>query len=172
MPTDTPLATLLFRSHAALVLLSIVALVVPIAGLLYTRSLLSRVIEVEMLDVDAEEAVHRAAWQVEVSARHASRVCLANPAVAPSTIVPDIVAADRALEAALARHGGRASPMLLRPARAYHALVADVGRDTCRTLGRVAAARLALDEELTDAWIDQLRALHRAIAESEREARR
>jgi two-component system sensor histidine kinase GlrK len=172
MTTDTPLATLLFRSHAALVLLSIVALVVPVAGLLYTRSLLSRVIEVEMLDVDAEEAVHRAAWQVEVAARHASRVCLADAAVDPSTIVPDIVAADRALEAALARHGGRASPTLLRPARAYHALVAGVGRDTCRTLGRVAAARLALDEELTDAWIDQLRALHRAISASEREARR
>jgi two-component system sensor histidine kinase GlrK len=172
MPNDTPLAHLLFRSHAALVLLSIVALVVPVAGLLYTRALVSRVIDVEMLDVDAEEAVHRAAWQVEVTARHASRACLADPAVEPSTIVPDIAAADRALVAALARHGGRANPLLLRPARAYHALVADLGRDACRTLGRVAPARLALDEELTDAWIDQLRTLHRAISVSEREARR
>ena len=107
MRHDTPLATLLFRSHAALALLAIVALVVPVGGLLYTRSLVSRVIDVEMLDVDAEEAVHRAAWQVEVAARRASRLCLADPTVDPATIVPDIVAADRALEAALARHGGR-----------------------------------------------------------------
>lgn len=172
MRHDTPLATLLFRSHAALALLAIVALVVPVGGLLYTRSLVSRVIDVEMLDVDAEEAVHRAAWQVEVAARRASRLCLADPSVDPATIVPDIVAADRALEAALARHGGRANPRLLRPARAYHALVAAVAGDACSALGRVAAARLALDEELTDAWIEQLRALHRAIAASEREARR
>lgn len=171
-PDDMPLAVLLFRTHAALVLLSIAALAAPVAGLLYTRSLLSRITDVEMRSLDAEEAIHRAAWQVEVAARHASRACLVDPRVDPATLVPDIVAADRALERSLARYGAQAAPRLLRPARRYHEIVHGIEADTCPALARVAADRLALDEELTDAWIDRLRALHGAISASERQARR
>lgn len=172
MSRDTPLAALLFRTHAAIVLLSIAALVVPIAGLLYTRSLLSRITDVEIRDLDAEEAVHRAAWQVEVATRRGSRLCLMDPAVDPATIVPDIVAADRALAQTIARYGDRTRPPLLRPARRYHDIIAGIETDTCAVLGRIASSRLALDEELTDAWIDGLRALLGAISESERGARR
>jgi len=172
MTRDTPLAALLFRTHAALVLLSIAAVAVPIVGLLYTRSLVSHITDVEMRNLDAEEAIHRAAWQVEVASRRASRECLVNPHVDPSSIVPDIVAADRALDVALTRHQSRAKSRLLRPARRYHDIVGGIGTNTCQVLSQIAADRLALDEELTDAWIDQLRALHGAIAVSERQARR
>jgi two-component system sensor histidine kinase GlrK len=172
MSRDTPLAALLFRTHAALVLLSIAAIAVPIAGLLYTRSLVSHITDVEMRNLDAEEAIHRAAWRVEVAARRASRACLVDPHLDPATIVPDIVAADRALDETLARYASRAKSGLLRPARRYHHIIDGIGTDTCQVLGRIAADRLALDEELTDAWIDQLRALHGAISVSERQARR
>ncbi len=169
---NTPLATLLFRTHAALVLLSVVVIAVPIAGLLYTGSLISRISDVELRSVKAEEAIHRTAWQVEVAVRHASRACLVDPNTNTAALVPPIVAADRALDEALARYGARANPRLRNAAQRYHAMAGGVSTNTCALLSRLAASRLVLDEELTNAWIDQLRALHGAISQSERQARR
>ena len=169
---NTPLATLLFRTHAALVLLSVIVIAVPIAGLLYTGSLISRITDVELHSVNAEEAIHRTAWQVEVAVRHASRACLVDPSADTAALVPPIVAADRALADALSRYGTRANPRLLNAAQRYHAMAGGISTNTCALLARLAASRLELDEELTNAWIDQLRALHGAISQSERQARR
>lgn len=169
---NTPLATLLFRTHAALVLLSIAVIAVPIAGLLYTGSLISRITDVELHNINAEEAIHRTAWQVEVAVRHASRVCLVNPRTDTAALVPPIIAADVALADALSRYGARANPQLLNAAQRYHTIVDDISTDTCARLARIAASRLVLDEELTNAWIEQLRSLHGSISQSERQARR
>lgn len=169
MPRDTRLAPLLFRTHAALVLLTAAAVAVPLGGLVRARALLTEIRDTHFVDIGAEEAIHRAAWRVEVVARHATRACLADPTTDEQKVLPAVLAADRELGDALDTYGPRAPARLLRPARGYRDLVRRTQPPgACRALNALAGERLLLDEELTNAWIERLRELHGAVSQSER----
>lgn len=172
MARDARLAHILFRTHAALVLLTVIAIALPLVGLVRARQLLTQIQDVQQLSIDAEEAIHRAAWKVEVMMRHGTRACLADPDAGMATISPPILLADGELQQALARFAAHAHPRLLRPALGYRELVQRMRPPaTCRVFHEIAAERLALDEEMTNAWIERLRELHGAVATSERLAR-
>lgn len=172
MAKETRLAALLFRTHSTLVLLTVVVVALPLVGLVRARSLLTELQEIQLANIDAEEAIHRAAWRVEVAARGASRRCLADPAGDATLLLPPLKEAQRELEELLAKNGARAQPRLLRAAQGYRDLARGAQPAvTCQVLNAAAGARLLLDEELTNAWIDRLRELHGAVAESDRLAR-
>lgn len=170
--TPLRLSTRLGLSHGVLVALLLVSAVVTNQGLLRMVGLITEIRDGHLLTVDAEEEVHRSAWQVELALRHGETSCEAG---GDEGAVRGALAEARAgLVGALERHGAR-SPAVLRTAAQRYLMPADaaLGPDTCRYLSSPSADRLRaeLDEELTDAWIDRLHELHSDINSLEDTAR-
>jgi len=174
--TARSLGARLLMSHGALAILVALALVGTLQGLLRMVGLVAVVRQDELSGLDAEEGVHRAAWAVEVAARHGRARCdLGREEAARADLV---VARDelvRVLQSAGVRDEDvKAAGAVIVSARRYRdfAVKATAG-DTCKTLRdpEVEQDRIQLDEELTDAWVARLNELHVRIREDEDEAR-
>ena len=164
-------------SHGALAILVVLALVATLQGLLRMVGLVAVVRQDELSGLDAEEGVHRAAWAVEVAARHGRARCdLGSEAIARADLVAARDELDRVLRTAgVHEQQVKAAGAVIVSATRYRdfAVKATAG-DTCKTLRdpSVERDRIQLDEDLTDAWVARLNELHVRIREDEDEARR
>src|SRR5690606_12166531 len=124
----------------------------------------------------SEEQLHRAAWGIELALRHGRMACAAPDRQQREAFVRERVAGARATFAGVFARHGDAAPARLRDASLQYRALADEGLandDTCRLLSSPAleARRAALDEEMTDAWIDRLQELHADVKATEDRAR-
>lgn len=166
------LGTRLGLTHGALVGLLIVLLVVTFQGLLRMLAVMSTVSAERLSTLDAEEQLHRAAWQIEVALRHGRLAC-AN--AESEDAIRERISTERSdLLGVFAQHGDAAPPRLREAARKYQ-LIADeaLGASPCSFLSSTAAdlRRMSLDEEMTNAWIDRLQELHSDVKATEERAR-
>lgn len=173
MRSPLSLAARLGLSHGVQVAILILLLVVTLQGIFRMVGLITEISDQRLSSLDAEEQLHRAGWAVELAARHAESRCT-DPSAEPS--VRDTLAAARnKIEQAIRAHGKTAPAPLLAAVQRYRDL-ADAGlrEATCAYFRspQTDAQRLALDEELTDVWIDRLHLLHAEIEVKEDDARR
>lgn len=167
------LAARLGLSHGVQVAILMLLLIVTLQGIFRMVGLITEISDQRLSTLDAEEQLHRAGWAVELAARHAESRCT-DPSAEQS--VRDTLTATRAkIEQAIAAYGRTAPAPLLAAVRRYREL-ADSGLkgSTCAYFRSplADAQRLALDEELTDIWIDRLHQLHAEIKVKEEAARR
>jgi two-component system sensor histidine kinase GlrK len=159
-------------SHTVLACTLALALALLMASHGRIYRLMGEVRERELMVLDEEEALYRAAWQVELTVRQEGAACQRGEA-------PNVSG-----EAELAALGDRLGERLgggHRPGRLW--AVASCYRDFAR---RIAAApdrcaallatateqqRMKLDEDMTEAWIVRSYELHHAIRAAEEEAR-
>lgn len=157
-------------SHGVLGLVLSAALAVTIFTLVDLYRQVRTVRESDLATIDEEEALYRAAWKVEVTARHGGDACElgGTDAVVGATFHEP----ERVLRQAIKDNAQIASRPFATTAGRYLELVASLTRaDTCRLLRSPEnrAARLKLDEDLTDAWIARLYELHRRLEVHEEE---
>ena len=167
------LAARLGLSHGVLVAILLLLLIVTLQGLFRMVGLISEIRDQRLSSLDDEEQLHRAGWAVELAARRAESQCT-DPQLEGQ--VRDTLAAARAkLDQTLAEHGKAAPVRLLLAVQRYREL-ADTGlrEPTCAYFRspKTDLQRLALDEELTDVWIDRMHELHTEIEVKEDAARR
>jgi two-component system, NtrC family, sensor histidine kinase GlrK len=171
------LSTRLGVTHGALVVVLIVLLVVTLQGLLRMLGVMSMVSEQKFLTLDAEEELHRAAWQIEVSLRHGRTLCAEQGEGQAEADARHRIESTRAsFTEVFARRGNAAPPPLRDAALRYGALADDAlspAQTTCAFLSSPATEerRTKLDEEMTDVWIDRLHELHEDIEAKEARAR-
>lgn len=170
------LSTRLGLSHGVLVALLLVVLGVTLQGLVRMRGLLLEIGEKGLSSVDAEEELHRATWKIEVAMRHGRATCEQAPR---DNGVRVAMSTTRATFQDVLEHQtkGPVGPgSLLATVQKYRLLAdeAEATSDLCAFLLSPATdqRRAALDEELTDAWIDRLSELHVDITAKEVRARR
>lgn len=166
------LVSRLLMSHGALAILVALALFVTLQGLVRMVGLVAVVRQDDLSGLDDEEAVHRAAWAVEVAARHGRARCDLGSGDAARA---DLVNARDELERVLGTVRGRSAGAVITSASRYRDYAGHaISGDTCKTLHDPddERARIQLDEELTDAWVARLNQLHVRIREDEDEARK
>ena len=162
----------LLISHSLLIAFLLGAAGFSVVALVRMTSLLTELREEHLGQVQEEEAVHQAAWGVEVAARHAILACERDPSFGPKAAV-SLKTALRQLELLLARYGDAIQPSIRNTAHEYRAYARYVSEEnTCARLFEPALRekRLLWDENLTDAWIALVRALHEMVLEREAEA--
>jgi len=172
MARSLRLSTRLGISHGALVTLLLILLVVTLQGLVRMLGLVVEIRDQRLSNVDAEEALHRASWKIEVAMRHGRTTCSAHAADGAEAAA---LHAARGELVALMEKRNDVSERLRSGAQRYIALAdAGLAGDTCAFLvsADTDERRIALDEELTDAWIDRLQELHADIQAKEDRARR
>lgn len=166
------LATRLAMDNAVLGGLLLVLFGVMIVGLLRMQSMITDIRDSRLSTIDAEEELHRAAWRIEVALRHAENACDAG--IASDVQQKDIEKARASLADVYARTAARAPWRLVSAVDRYRAL-ADraVAQPGCAFVAahETATQRLAIDEELTNAWIDRLHELHMDLDRREDAAR-
>lgn len=167
------LATRLGITHGVLALLLLVLLVVTMQGLVRIVGQISDVRGGGLSSIDDEEALHRAAWAIEVAVRHGRIACASGGDGERGTAVRKKLETSRA---ELLRRAARPDipPPLMSATGAYGALAESAVRgDTCAylLLPETDALRARLDEELTNAWIDRLHDVHTDIERRETAAR-
>lgn len=165
------LLTRLSLSHSIPVLLVASALALLLAALVQMSVVLSALNKTELETLRDEGALHRATWGLDVALRHAHSDC------------------DRGLDGDLprnriveeARHLQEAMKSVPSDTK-MHSLALEylqlareaTGAPTCEILVKtdLPQRREALDERLTDLWVDRLQVLHAAVSEKEERARR
>lgn len=162
------LVTRLIFSHVTLAGVLVAALVVMLATLVDISRQVREVRERDLATIDEEEELHRAAWAIEVAARHGNDACESG---AEEDAVQSTFAVPRALLAEKIRTKGEAVSRLMRDAALrYLKLTEDVmSGDTCSKLRSPISRRerLRLDENMTDSWIARLYELHRSLEQKE-----
>ena len=137
--------------------------------------LITEIRERHLSNVDTEEALHRAAWKIDVSLRHGRVACaMAQPDAGPQARA-SIAKASEELERAFVQ-SRKAPPTPLRAvAERYQALAGSAlaAREPCEFILATGTeqSRAALDEEITDAWIDRLHELHADLGQKQEQAR-
>lgn len=169
------LSTRLGITHGVLVALLLILLAVTLQGLLRMLGLITDIRDARLSTLDVEEEIHRTAWRIEVAMRHGSAACSAGRTDHDAIRAP-LVDARAALQGVLDRRGLRASRRLSTAARRYLSLADRAPADGALCAWLLAhetnATRTALDEEMTDAWIDRMHELHEDIRAREEAARR
>ncbi len=166
------LAHRLLISHALLTAALLGAAAFSVVAIVRMTSLLTEVREEQLGGVIKEEAVHQAAWGVEVAARQGLFACEHSPQEVPAAAAT-IKQRVSHLDALLRRHGEATQPLLLRAAEGFKTYAHHIlAGDTCDRLQNAALRneRLYLAEQLTDAWINTTLALHSAIRQREKRA--
>jgi len=161
----------LLLSHTVPLALVLVALLAAMVSLVALTSIIGEVRE-EQLVFAAEDEVHRAAWRIEVEARHGIAACEANPARA-AEVAALLREANAGLADAIARAGPRLTDRLRRAAGRYLEYGEQMAAaETCARLcaEESNARRMEIDEELTTAWSDRVREHLCAIREDEARA--
>lgn len=167
--TPLRLATRLGITHGVLALLLLVLLVATMQGLVRIVGHISDV-RGGGSSIDDEEALHRAAWAIEVTVRHGRIACAGGGDGEPVRKKLETSRAELLLRSA---RPGIPQPLMAATA-AYGTLAESAIRgDTCATLllPETDALRARLDEELTNAWIDRLHDVHTDIEQRENAAR-
>ncbi len=166
------LATRLLGSHTALAGVLLLALAVTVVSLARMTSWITEVRDREFETLGDEEEVYRAAWAIEVAARHGITACENRQ---PEVAMALQRLARGALDERLARQRIPLPRRLQLPVAGYRDFARGLTEENlCARLLDPASRirRTALDEELTDAWIERVRELHRVIAVREEQARR
>jgi len=164
------LLTRLSVSHALPVLLVAGAMALLLVALVKMSLVLTTLKEVELGALHHEGALHRAMWGVDMTMRRSYDPCARGNADA--TVRARLLARMEALERTMAASPGGNKMHTL--AEKYLALGRDVtAGPTCeRLLERTYRTRReALDETVTDFWVDRLQVLHEAASLKEEEAR-
>jgi two-component system, NtrC family, sensor histidine kinase GlrK len=162
------LVTRLIFSHVTLAAVLVAALVVMLATLVDISRQVREVRERDLATIDEEEELHRAAWGIEVAARHGSDAC--ESGVAEDVVEATFVGPRAALEEKIRTKGDAASRLMREAAVRYLNLSDEMVRgDTCSQLRAptLRRERLRLDETMTDSWIARLYELHRSLAQKE-----
>jgi two-component system sensor histidine kinase GlrK len=166
------LATRLGITHGVLVALLLVLLVVTLQGLLQMLGVMTMISDQKLSSVDAEEALHRSAWGIEVELRHGRVACGEG---APEATVRERIEGARARFAQVFEERRDVASAPLRDAALrYEAFAADALKaPTCGFLALTSTEdrRTKLDEEMTNVWIDRLHELHTDIEAKELSAR-
>ncbi len=162
------LVTRLVASHAMLaaVLIGALALVLASLGDIYRQ--VRDVRERDLATIDEEEDLHRAAWAIEVAARHGIDNC--ENGLEESLVEQTFVAPKRVLEETIRLKGNAASKPIRDTVQRYVKLTEDLMRgDTCAHLRAPESRRqrLRLDEDLTNAWIARIYELHQRLEQKE-----
>ncbi len=162
------LVTRLVLSHAALAAILVAALAVMIASLGEIGRQVRDVRERDLATIDEEEDLHRAAWAIEVAARHAIAAC--ENGKPEKDVEASLAAPTKVLRETIAAKGEAANPALRATLERYLKLGEDLIKgDTCEKLRMPGSrnARLRLDEDLTNVWIARLYELHRSLEQKE-----
>lgn len=162
----------LLISHSLLTAVLLGAAGFAVVALVRMTSLLTEIREEHLAKVQEEEAVHQAAWGIEVAARHAILACERDPAVGPEA-AGSLKTSLNELELLLAQYGDAVQPSIRKAAEEYRAYARYVSEEnTCARLFEPALRekRLIWDENLTDAWIASVRSLHEVLLEREAQA--
>jgi two-component system sensor histidine kinase GlrK len=163
-------------SHGALAALLVVLLFVTLQGVLRMIGLITEIRERHLSNVDTEEALHRAAWKIDVSMRHGRVACAMAQSDAGLPARASIETAREALQGALLQSSQTAFQPLRAVAQRYEALATSAlaAAVPCDFLLSTITEqnRAALDEEITDAWIDRLHDLHADLKSKQELARR
>jgi two-component system, NtrC family, sensor histidine kinase GlrK len=167
------LVSRLVLSHALPVGVMLCALLVMLGSLAQISSSLKEVRDAELGSLNTEEAVHRAAWAVEVAMRHSAVDCEHGRTSDEAARV--IRRRHRELDAVLEAAGKPVRDSILEPVRGYQALASRVAEgNTCADLLTTTTRleRERLDEKLTDAWISRTFELHSALLRKDEESGR
>lgn len=164
------LGSRLLVSHVTLVFLIAVALAATVQGVLRMTHLITLVRQETLSNLDAEEAVHRAAWAVEVASRHSYEACDKGEdarAIRVMTESRDRLREVLAREATVSKAIGTSAHGYLEFANRMLE-----GR-VCANILDPAQERshFLLDEKLTNAWIDRQREFIGDVRTKEDEAR-
>lgn len=162
----------LIWSHGMLAMILLVGVAITLAGLMRMNDLIAEVKD-DLAEFEQQENLHRAAWAIETAARHGMAACEADPG-AEANVEERLRRAAARLHRSREGHD-RVEPRMTAVARGYEQFVTHVTEeDTCSRLQAtdVARRRLALEEELTDAWMNKLHALRLTIDEKEASAQR
>lgn len=156
----------LLLSHGALALLVAVSLAVTLQGLLRMVGLVTLMGNEGLAGVDAEEDVHRAAWVVEVSARHGRVQCELGREGEARLGLED---GRQRLRAMLARETVPQGSIREVSTRYLNFVDRALQGDPCAFLARpdTDRERAQLDEDLTNAWVERLRDVHEEMREKE-----
>lgn len=161
----------LLLSHLLPLLVVVCGLALTLISLLRITAALDDLERAELGALRREGELHRAAWTLDVSMRHAEDDCREGRAPPMRNRIDANV---RNVDAVLAATEDVSPPMqeviegYLRVAREI------LERDVCLGLlsERLGNQRGELDERLTDLWIDRLEELHEQVTEKRTEARR
>jgi len=126
----------------------------------------------ELSSLDSEAELHSAGWRLDVALRHAAERCARDPSWSPRVRSDVLTAADELRQ--MLDRTPNAHPNLTQVSERYVTLALQM--DTLEACGRVTsgafqARRSALDEELTNVWVDRMAGLHDAIIAREEEMR-
>lgn len=163
----TRLATRLGVTHGALVVMLAVLLAVTLQGLVSMLGVMTVIRDQRLSSLDAEEQLHRAAWDIEVELRRGRVAC---PSDDMRGRIERVAARFEALNAQLVD----VAPGLREAAGRYLVFARELtAGKTCELLlaPHTEERRLKLDEDLTDAWIDRLHEVHADIEAKEVRAR-
>jgi two-component system sensor histidine kinase GlrK len=167
------LAARLLLSHATLAGALFLALGITVAALVRMTSLVGDIREIELKGVESDQELHRAAWAIEVAARHGASAC--DQGDSSALVGARLRGAKGSLDTLLARSSGGDARRMHTAAHRYAELARRAsGPDACEVLRSAAhqRERLLLDEELTEAWIERIVQLNRLIEAKDDEARR
>ncbi|WP_394842139.1 HAMP domain-containing histidine kinase [Pendulispora brunnea] len=172
MSRRLPLSTRLAVNHGVLIALLVIALLVTLQGVIRMLGIITDIRDQYLSSIDEQEEIHRSAWQVEVALRHAHFECQSERQ--EIDVHRAVLLARDGLNAVLAKYRVRAPRRLLTSAERYLEL-ADraTSGDTCAFAldPKTDEQRTALDEELTDAWMDLVHKLHADLSKQEERSR-
>lgn len=166
------LVSRLVLSHSLPVAVMACALGVILALLSQITLSLKEVRDAELGALEAEEAIHRAGWAVEVAMRHGAEQC--REGQTSTTVSNNIRTRLENLQIQLSSSGKSANETIVAPVRDYVSLASRaLEGDVCQFLiaSTTQRDRERLDEKLTDAWIDRLFDLHSAMLLKDEEVR-
>ncbi len=167
------LVSRLVLSHALPVGVMVGALLVMLGSLARISSSLKEVRDAELGSLNTEEAVHRAAWAVEIAVRHSAVDCEhGRSSEAAASVIRRRL---RELDAVIESAGKPVRESMLDPVRGYQELASRLSEgNTCGDLLATTTRleRERLDEKLTDAWILRTFELHTALLRKDEESSR
>jgi two-component system sensor histidine kinase GlrK len=166
------LAQRLLISHSLFTAMLLGSAAFSVVALVRMTTLLTEIRQEQLGAVQEEEAVHQAAWAIEVAARHALLACEGDLSAGPR-VAASLRESMHPLESLLARYGDSVQPSIRTTAQHYLSYARHVSEaDTCTRLlePSLRKQRLDWDENLTDAWIALVHSLHEVLLAREAEA--
>lgn len=163
------LSSHLLISHSVPVVLLTLTLGLTLVALVRISVVLTTLRDAELVVLREEGELHAAAWEVDVSMRHAEAACLHGE---PDSRVAKTVE-EKAVALREVAETASASP-IRELAFGYLDVAGDVapGQACAQLTGELRKRRAWLDEQLTNQWVARLDELHDAVDERESDARK
>lgn len=164
------LSSQLVISHSAPVVAVTLALALTLTTLGQLSMLLTDLTETELVLLREEDTLHRMAWEVDLTLRRAESTCLAQPRSGAAVLAPIAEPTRRLQSVVSTSKPGPTKELALGYLNAVQAL--DAGDPCAALLGaQLKLRRAALDEQLTQHWVDRLEELHAAVTVKDEQAR-